>query len=84
MSLQVMEMQFADPDWQPASSRSGRSPGEQALAVPVEIKQATAPSPQADEQPAMHLWTPGTGQTPPWFSQPSGANASSGMVSGYF
>ena len=71
-------MQFADPDWQPASSRPGRSPGEQALAVPVEITHAPAPSPQADEQPAMRLWTPGPGQTPPWPIPSSSADASSG------
>jgi hypothetical protein len=40
MSDQDMEMQFADPDWQPASSRLGRSLSEQALFVPVEIKNA--------------------------------------------
>jgi hypothetical protein len=38
MSHQDLEMQFADPDWQPASSRPGRSPGEQACAVSVEIQ----------------------------------------------
>src|SRR6266849_6735696 len=75
MSHQGMEMQFADPDWQPASSRPGRSPGEQALAVPVEIKHALAPSPQASEEPAMRLWTPGPGQTPPWPIQSSSADS---------
>jgi hypothetical protein len=78
MSNQDMEMQFADPDWQPASARPGRFPGEQALAVPVEITHAPAPSPQADEQPAMRLWTPGPGQTPPWPIQSTSADASSG------
>ena len=78
MSNQDMEMQFADPDWQPASARPGRFPGEQALAVPVEITHAPAPSPQADEQPAMRLWTPGPGQTPSWTIQPTSADASSG------
>ena len=78
MSDQDMEMQFADPDWQPASSRPGRSPGEQALAVPVEIKPAPAPNPQADEQLAMGLWTPVPGQVPPRPVQPTGADASSG------
>lgn len=77
MSHQDMDMQFADPDWQPASARPGRSPGEPALAVPVEIKHAPDPSPQADEQPAMRLWTPGPGQTPPRPIQPTGADASS-------
>ncbi len=77
MSNQDMEMQFADPDWQPASARPGRSPGEQALAVPVEITHAPAPSRQANEQPAMRLWT-GPGQTPSWTIQPTSADASSG------
>ena len=77
MSNQDMEMQFADPDWQPASSRPGRSPGEPALAVPVEIKPAPDQSPQADEQPATHLWTPRPVQTPPGTIQPTGADASS-------
>ena len=66
MSHQDMEMQFADPDWQPASSRPGRTPGEQALAVPVEITQAS-------EQPAMRLWTPG--QTPRLPIQSSSADS---------
>lgn len=78
MSHQEMEMQFADPDWQPASARPGRSPGEQALAVPVEIKQAPNPNPRADEQPAMSVWTPGPGQTPRLPSQLTGATAGSG------
>ena len=78
MSHQDMEMQFADPDWQPASGRPGRSPGEQALAVPVEITHAPDPSLQADEQPARRLWTPGPGQTPLWPIQPTNADASSG------
>jgi hypothetical protein len=78
MSHQDMEMQFADPDWQPASSRPGRSPGEQALAVPVEITHAPAPSPQASEQPAMRLWTPGPGQTPRLPIQSSSADSISG------
>ena len=43
MSDQDMEMQFADPDWQPASSRQGRSPHEQSLSVPVEIINAPDP-----------------------------------------
>ena len=51
MSDQHMEMQFADPDWQPASSRLGRSPSEQALFGPVEIKNAPDPRPQASKQP---------------------------------
>src|SRR5438874_8673367 len=78
MSHQDMEMQFADPDWQPTSSRPGRSLGEQALAVPVEIMHAPAQNPQADEQPAMRLWTPGPAQTQPWTIQPTSADASSG------
>jgi len=78
MSHQDMEMQFADPDWQPASAWPGRSPVEQALAVPVEIKPAPAPNPQADEQLAMGLWTPVPGQVPPRPVQPTGADASSG------
>ena len=78
MSNQDMEMQFADPDWQPASSQPGRSPGEPALAVPVEIKHAPDPSPQVDEPPATRPWTPGRGQTPPWTIQPTRADASSG------
>ncbi len=78
MSHQDMEMQFADPDWQPASSRPGHSPGEPALAVPVEIKHAPDPSPQADEQLAMRLWTSGPGQTPRLPIRPSSADASSG------
>jgi len=40
-----MEMQFADPDWQPASARPGRAPGEQALALPVEITHTPDPGP---------------------------------------
>ena len=76
MSHQDLEMQFADPDWQPASVRSGRFPGEQALAVPVETRHAPAPSPQAGEQSATRLWTPG--QTPPWTIQLTNADASSG------
>ena len=32
MSDQDMEMQFADPDWQPASSRQGRSPAGRRFA----------------------------------------------------
>src|SRR5215469_4709935 len=63
MSHQDLEMLFADPEWQPASVRSGRPPGVQARAVPVEITQAPAPSPQADEQLAMPHWTPEPGQT---------------------
>lgn len=43
MSDQDMEMQFADPDWQPASSRQGRSPHEQSLSVPVGIINAPDP-----------------------------------------
>ena len=78
MSNQDMEMQFADPDWQPASSQPGRSPGEPALAVPVEIKHAPDPSPQVDEQPAMGPWSPGPEQTPPWTIRPTHADASSG------
>lgn len=78
MSDQGMEMQFADPDWQPASSRPGRSPREQALAVPVEIKNAPDPSPQASEQPTMRIWTPGPGQTPPWTMQSTSADSISG------
>ncbi len=111
MSDQDMEMQFADPDWQPASSRQGRSPGEQALAVPVEIKNAPAPRKPTDqsgsvdtgnrdkagaygdysqgyqaassndqhyEAPAMRIWTPGPGQTPPWTIQSTSADSSSG------
>ena len=73
-----MEMQFADPDWQPASSRLGRSPSEQALSVPVEIKNAPDPSPQASEQPIMRIWTPGSGQTPPWTIQSTSADSISG------
>ena len=49
MSDQDMEMQFADPDWQPASSRQGRSPREQALPVPVQIKNAPDPGQQTDQ-----------------------------------
>ena len=49
MSDQDMKMQFADPDWQPASSRPGRSPGEPALAVPVEIKHAPDPRKPTDQ-----------------------------------
>ena len=78
MSDQDMEMQFADPDWQPASSPPGRSPHEQALSVLVEIKHAPDPSPQADEQPAMRIWTPGPGQTPPWTIQSTSADSVSG------
>lgn len=78
MSHQDLEMQFADPDWQPTLARPGRSPGEQALSAPVEIKQAPAPSQQADEQLARRLWTPGPGQTPPWTIQPTSTDASSG------
>jgi|SRR5437588_5594330 len=78
MSHQDMEMQFADPDWQPAPSRPGRSPGEQALAVPVEIMHTPVPNPQADEQSARRLWAPGSGQTQPWTIQPTSADASSG------
>src|SRR5438270_104891 len=72
MSHQDMEMQFADPDWQPASAWPGRSPVEQALAVPVEIKPAPAPNPQADEQLARGLWTPVPGPVPPRAVQPTG------------
>ncbi len=64
MRDQDMEMQFADPDWQPASSRQGRSPGEQALAVPVEIK--NAPDPRKPTE------------TPPWTIQSTSADSSSG------
>ncbi len=78
MSNQDMEMQFADPDWQPASARPGRSPGEQSFSVPVEIKNAPDPSSQADEQPAMRIWTPGPGQTPPWATPSTSADAISG------
>lgn len=111
MSDQDMEMQFADPDWQPASSRQGRSPREQALSVPVEIINAPDPRQQTDrsgsvdtrnrdkagasgdysqgyraassnehhdEQPAMRIWTPGPGQTPPWTIQSTSADSSSG------
>ncbi|HEV2580732.1 MAG TPA: hypothetical protein VGT44_07750 [Ktedonobacteraceae bacterium] len=78
MSDQDMEMQFADPDWQPASARPGRYPGEQARAVPFEIKHAPASNPQADGQPATRLWTSGPGQTPPWTIQPTSADASRG------
>ena len=78
MSDLEMEMQFADPDWQPASFRPGRSPGEQALSVPVEIKNAPDPSPQASEQPAMRIWTPEPGQTPPWTIQSTSADSISG------
>ena len=77
MSQQDMEMQFADPDWQPASSRPGRSPGEQARAAPVEIKPAPDAGPQADEQPAMPLWTTGPEQTPPW-TLPAAADVGGG------
>ncbi len=49
MSDQDMEMQFADPDWQPASSRQGRSPREQSLSVPVEIKKAPDPRKPTDQ-----------------------------------
>jgi len=77
MSYQDMEMQFADPDWQPASARPGRSPSEPALALPVEITHAPDPGHQADEQPNMRLWTPGPAQTPPRTIQPTSADASS-------
>lgn len=73
MSQQEMEMQFADPDWQPASARNS-PPGEQTYAVPVEIKQV--PAPQAGTQPATRLWTPGPGQTPP--TRSAGADVNSG------
>jgi hypothetical protein len=111
MSDQDMKMQFADPDWQPASSRQGRSPREQSLSVPVEI--INAPDPRKptdqsgsvdtrtgdktgasgdysqgyraassndhhDEQPAMRIWTPGPGQTPPLTIQSTSADSSSG------
>ena len=46
MRDQDMEMQFADPDWQPGSSRQGRSHHEQALVVPVQIKNAPDPGQQ--------------------------------------
>ena len=49
MSDQDMKMQFADPDWQPVSSRPGRSPGEPALAVPIEIKNAPDPRKPTDQ-----------------------------------
>ena len=49
MSDQNMEMQFADPDWQPASSRQGHSPREQALSVPVQIINAPDPGQQTDQ-----------------------------------
>lgn len=78
MSYQDMEMQFADPDWQPVSARPGRSPDEQALVVPVEIKHAPDPSPQADEQQAMRLLTTGPRQTSPWTIQTTSADASGG------
>jgi len=78
MSHQDLEMLFADPEWQPASARSGRPPGEQARAAPVEITQTPAPIPQADEQPAMPPLTPGPGQTPRLPIQPTIAAASSG------
>ena len=80
MSHQDMEMQFADPDWKPASARPRRSPGEQALPVPVGITQVPDPISQADEQPAMHLWTSGPRQTPRLPIQPTGAGASSGKA----
>src|SRR5260370_24171697 len=49
MSDQDMEIQFADPDWQPASSRQGRSPREQSLSVPVEIINAPDPRKPTDQ-----------------------------------
>jgi hypothetical protein len=100
MSDQDMEMQFADPDWQPASSRQGRSPREQSLSVPVEIINAPDPRKPTNqsgasgdysqgyraaasndhhyEQPAMPIWTPGPGQTPPWTIQSTSAASISG------
>jgi hypothetical protein len=49
MSDQDMEMQFADPDWQPASSRQSLSPREQSLTIPVEIKNAPDPRKPTDQ-----------------------------------
>ena len=49
MSDQDMEMQFADPDWQPASSQQGRSVREQSLSVSVEIKHAPDPRKPTDQ-----------------------------------
>src|SRR5437764_12390529 len=51
MSHQDMEMQFADPDWQPASSRPGRSPGEQALAVRAAASSGTGQRQQLHQPP---------------------------------
>jgi hypothetical protein len=50
-----MEMQFADPDWQPASSRPGPSPREQALAASVEIKNAPDPRQQAGQTSSVDI-----------------------------
>jgi hypothetical protein len=49
MSDQNMEMQFANPDWQPASSGQGHSPHEQSLSAPVQIKNAPDPGKPTDQ-----------------------------------
>jgi hypothetical protein len=49
MSDQDMEMQFADPDWQPGLSRPGSSARKQSLSIPVEIKDAPDSQQQIDE-----------------------------------
>ncbi len=43
MGNQDMEMQFAEPDWQPASSRQGRSPHQLSLYVNDPHDEQTAP-----------------------------------------
>ncbi len=51
MSDQGMEMQFADPDWQPAQKPHSRPVREQPLPAPVEIDHFPDPDRQSD-QPA--------------------------------
>lgn len=48
MSNQNMEMQFADPDWQPARSQQGGSPHEQLFSGSVQITDAPDAGQQRD------------------------------------
>jgi hypothetical protein len=49
MSDQDMEMQFADPDWQPAPTRQSRSTREQPPYVPVNANDSPGPRQQTDQ-----------------------------------
>jgi hypothetical protein len=49
MSDQGMEMQFADPDWQPPQGQQSRPPRKQRLSMPVEDKNFSDPDLQSDQ-----------------------------------